>query len=147
MIVCNLLQNSKSADMALQLAAPILNEVMTSPALSCGCPNPIPNLANLGPISPNLGTILNNNLIPNVITPNGISINSPNLGPMTTPNFTPVYPGPFAPNLSPRVVCPTPCPNNVLSGVVNSVAPAAPLTAANANGLLNTIMSMLGKMQ
>ncbi|XP_028171189.1 flocculation protein FLO11-like [Ostrinia furnacalis] len=41
MIVANLLQNSNGgSDLALQMAAPLINELFTSPTLSCGCANP-----------------------------------------------------------------------------------------------------------
>ncbi|CAK1548908.1 unnamed protein product [Leptosia nina] len=52
MIVCNLLQNQKGgSDLALQLASPIINDVMASPSFSCGCPNPLfsNQLPNLPP--------------------------------------------------------------------------------------------------
>lgn len=42
MIVCNMLQNNLGAqDIGLQMATPVINELMTSPVLSCGCSNPI----------------------------------------------------------------------------------------------------------
>lgn len=60
MIVCNMLQNSLGAkEIGLQMAAPVINELLTSPVLSCGCANPIiasgvlPNLiSNSNFISP-----------------------------------------------------------------------------------------------
>ncbi|CAF4922865.1 unnamed protein product [Pieris macdunnoughi] len=42
MIVCNLLQRHKGgSDLALQLASPLINDVISSPSFSCGCQNPL----------------------------------------------------------------------------------------------------------
>uniref|UniRef100_A0A2A4JZZ3 Uncharacterized protein n=1 Tax=Heliothis virescens TaxID=7102 RepID=A0A2A4JZZ3_HELVI len=137
MIVCNLLQNSKSSDLALQLATPLLNEVMTSPVLSCGCNNPLSPTVNLPSIvSPSIGApnvISSNYIPPNLVSPN---IYLPNPGNSllvpTTPNI--VAPSNVV-SLPPRVVAPAPCPNS------------PQINPANVNGLLNTIMGMLGNIQ
>ncbi|XP_013185218.2 uncharacterized protein LOC106130830 [Amyelois transitella] len=65
MIVCNLLQNSKGgSELALQLAAPMINELFTSPTLSCGCSNPFaagsPNFVTPNVVSPNIISGLTN---------------------------------------------------------------------------------------
>ncbi|XP_026755489.1 uncharacterized protein LOC113515463 [Galleria mellonella] len=67
MIVCNLLQNTKDgSDLALQLASPIINELFTSPILSCGCANPFAT----GVVSP---TVASPTAVPStVISPNVI---------------------------------------------------------------------------
>lgn len=85
MIVCNLLQNNKGgSELAMQLAAPIINEVMNSPTLSCGCPNPIsPVAASPNYITPSVvsqANIIGSNavpLTPRVVSPNNII---PNVG-------------------------------------------------------------------
>lgn len=138
MIVANLLQN-QNFEVGRQLATPILNEILSSPVLSCGCNNPLsPNLISPSIISSNM---IDANFAPNVITnyipPNVVGpIYSPNL---VSPSFVAPTPSVISPSmlpLPPRVVPPTvPCPNSPQAG------------PANVNGLLNTIMSMLGNIQ
>ncbi|KAL0859043.1 hypothetical protein ABMA27_010890 [Loxostege sticticalis] len=74
MIVANLLQNTNGgSELALQLAAPIINELFSSPTLSCGCVNPFaatpnivapsvvsPNIVSPSAVSPNIYSLLNN---------------------------------------------------------------------------------------
>ncbi|KAJ8707232.1 hypothetical protein PYW08_011366 [Mythimna loreyi] len=133
MIVANLLQN-QNVELGRQLATPVLNEIMSSPILSCGCSNPLsPNLISSSIIAPsvagpNFAPNLINNFIPNNIVPN-----------IYSPNFVAPTPSVVAPSmlpLPPRVVAPNaPCPN------------APQVGPANVNGLLNTIMGMLGNLQ
>ncbi|PZC74161.1 hypothetical protein B5X24_HaOG208233 [Helicoverpa armigera] len=136
MIVCNLLQNSKSSDLALQLASPLLNEVMNSPVLSCGCNNPLsPTVVSPSFVAPNIGApnVVSTNYIPsNVVNPN---IYLPNAGnPLLVPTPNVVAPSNIV-SLPPRVVASAPCSNS------------PQITPANVNGLLSTIMGMLGNIQ
>ncbi|XP_059062656.1 uncharacterized protein LOC131855392 [Achroia grisella] len=67
MIVCNLLQNTNGgSELALQLASPIINELFTSPVLSCGCANPFAtNVVSPRVVSPTV-------IPPSVVTPTNV---------------------------------------------------------------------------
>ena len=127
MIVCNLLQNSQSSDAGRQLAAPILKELMSLPGLSSNTLSP--NLIGPNIVSPNFpSNVITNYLPPNVVGPN-----------LFAPNFASPNPTVISPNmlsLPPRFVAPgNPCPN------------APQLGPADVNGLLNTLMGMLGNIR
>lgn len=101
MIVCNLLQNTKTGgDLALQMATPILNEVLASPTISCGCGNPV---------LPNIATPY--------ITPNYVSAS------IAPPNAVPSN------MISPRVISPNAVSPNVITGCPN--APASNIQSTN----------------
>ncbi|KAJ0170323.1 hypothetical protein K1T71_014251 [Dendrolimus kikuchii] len=135
MIVTNLLQNSKlGSDMAMQLVGPILNEVVTSPVLSCGCSNPIsPSMVTPSVITPSIVT-------PNIVTPNIVTPNL--LTSMFSPNF--VESSNF---MSPNLISPIstiPASISTIPASLSSVSPISNINYNNSNGLLKSIISLLG---
>ncbi|KAF9420653.1 hypothetical protein HW555_003200 [Spodoptera exigua] len=140
MIVCNLLQNKYSSDFANKLTVPVINDVLSSPALSYGFNNVIsPNTITPKIVAPNIppsniiGNYIPPNFYPNVINPSVIS---------SVPSVIPPK------MISPNVIMPNVIPPGVIPTAVSPTCPNAPqVTPANVNALLNTLMGMLGNIR